>query len=213
MYYLFIMDSSDTLAEISIVPLQTSEIDEAADLLSKAFINTPFTGKIMGGHSEKHRRQLKMGFKNMLAKKPGIKIAAKDGDRLVGVMRMVKWPDCQKSIPRGAELIIPTLVARKVMGRFRAARKVWGLHDPKEPHWHVDPIGVLPERQGQGIGRKLMTYYCHQVDSEKMAAYHETDQPQNVRFYEKFGYKTLEKKPIFGVTNWFLWREPKQGKQ
>jgi GNAT superfamily N-acetyltransferase len=196
--------------EIRIVPLQTSEIDEAADLLSKAFINTPFSGKIMGGHTEKHRKQLKMGFKAMLAKKPGTKVAAMDGDEMVGVMRMVKWPDCQNSIPRGLELIMPTLVARKVMGRLKEARKVWGLHDPKKPHWHVDPIGVLPERQGQGIGQKLMAYYCEHVDSQNMAAYHETDQLQNVRFYEKFGYKTLETEPIFGIKNWFLWREPSQ---
>ncbi len=188
-------------------------MNKAADLLSKAFINTPFTVKIMGGSTEKHRKMLKMGFKNMLAKKPGAKYAAWDGDEMVGVMRMVKWPDCQNSIPRGAELIIPTLVARKVMGRFKAARKVWGLHDPNKPHWHVDPIGVLPERQGQGIGQKLMAYYCQHVDSQNMAAYHETDQPQNVRFYEKFGYKTVETEPIFGVTNWFLWRGPRQGSQ
>ncbi|UCF07871.1 MAG: GNAT family N-acetyltransferase [Thermoplasmata archaeon] len=199
------------MSEITIVPLQPDEIDEAADLLSKAFINTPFTGKIMGGNTEKHRKQLKMGFKTTLEKKPGTKIAAKDREKMVGVMHMVKWPDCQNSIPRGLEMLPALIVARGPILRLKKARKVWGIHDFKKPHWHIDPIGVLPERQGQCIGKKLMEYYCKQVDSQNMPAYHETDQPQNVRFYEKFGYKVVETEPIFGITNWFLWREPVHG--
>ncbi|UCE72825.1 MAG: GNAT family N-acetyltransferase [Methanomassiliicoccales archaeon] len=196
------------MTEIKISPLQPKEVDKAAEVLSKAFVNTPFTGKIVGGHTEKHRRLVQIGFKNMISKKPGEKVVAKDGDEIVGVMRMVKWPDCQNSIPRGLETIPIYIVARKVLGRLQEARKVWGVHDPKKPHWHVDPIGILPERQGQGIGGMLMKYYCERVDSEDMPAYHETDQMQNVRFYEKHGYKVIETEPIFGITNWFLWREP-----
>ncbi|UCG68739.1 MAG: hypothetical protein JSV09_13185, partial [Thermoplasmata archaeon] len=93
------------MSEIKIVPLQSNELDEAAELLSKAFINTPFTGKIMGGHTEKHRKQLQMGFKMMLGKKPGTVVVAKENGNMVGVMRMVKWPDCQNSIPKGVETI------------------------------------------------------------------------------------------------------------
>jgi ribosomal protein S18 acetylase RimI-like enzyme len=196
------------MTEIKILPMQPKEVDEAAFVLSKAFINTPYTGKILGGNTERHRRMLQLGFKNMIAKKPGDSVVAKDGNEIVGVMRMVKWPDCQNSIPKGMETIPLLIVARKVLRRLQEARKVWGVHDPKKPHWHVDPIGILPGRQGQGIGSKLMKYYCERVDSQDMPAYHETDQMQNVRFYEKHGYKIIETEPIFGITNWFLWREP-----
>ena len=48
------------------------------------------------------------------------------------------------------------------------------------------------------------------IDKQNAAAYHETDQEQNVRLYEKFGYKVVETEPIFSVTNWFLWRPPKK---
>jgi GNAT superfamily N-acetyltransferase len=198
--------------EIKISPLQTDEIDEAAELLSQAFIKTPFTGKIMGGHSEKYRRKLKIGFKSMIDKKPGTVVAAKENGKIVGVMRMVKWPDCQNSAPRGLEWLPMFLVAGGIALRFRKARKIWGTHDPKKPHWHIDPIGVLPEWQGKGVGSKLLAYYCEQVDSENLPAYHETDQPQNVSFYEKFGYKVIKTEPIFDITNWYLWREPKSRK-
>lgn len=203
---IFMVYHRDFMSEIKIVPLQSNEIDEASDLLSKAFINTPFTGKIMGGQTEKHRKQLQMGFKMMIGKKPGTVVVAKDNEKMVGVMRMVKWPDCQNSTPSGLELLPVLIMASGAAFRLRKSRKIWRMHDPKKPHWHIDPIGILPERQGQGIGSKLLAYYCEQVDSEKMAAYHETDQPQNVRFYEKFGYKVIKTEPILGITNWFMWR-------
>jgi ribosomal protein S18 acetylase RimI-like enzyme len=194
--------------EIKIEAFREGYLDEASDLLCRAFINTPFTGAIMGGNSEKHQKMLKMGFRSMLDKKPGEKVVAKDGDKIVGVMRMVKWPDCQNSIPKGLEKLPMVLFARKTASKFFEARKVWGKHDPKEPHWHVDPIGVLPEYQGKGVGSMLMKHYCRRVDSENMPAYHETDQTQNVRFYEKFGYKVIRKEPNLGIPNWYLWREP-----
>ena len=200
------------MSEIIILPMQPNDVDEAAFVLSKAFIDTPFTAAIMGGNTEKQRRMLQMGFKNMIGKKPGEKVVAKDGDRIVGVMRMVKWPDCQNSIPRGLETIPLHIFAHKVFSRFQEARRLWGAHDPKKPHWHIDPIGVFPKYQGQGVGSKLLAYYCEKVDSHDMPAYHETDQPQNVRFYQKFGYKVIETEPIFGINNWYLWREPNGGK-
>lgn len=79
----------------------------------------------------------------------------------------------------------------------------------KKYHWHVDPLGVSPERQGQGIGSKLLRYFCNLVDKNKDAAYLETDSESNVRLYERFGFKVIETEPIFSITNWFLWRSSK----
>jgi ribosomal protein S18 acetylase RimI-like enzyme len=193
--------------EIKIIPMKPDEADEAAQIMAMAFINTPFSGMIMGGNSQKHLKQLKMGMKSMLVKKPGDKVVAKEGNKIVGAMRMVKWPDCQNSTPKGAALIPIYLIAYGTAKRLKESRKVWGLHDPKKPHWHIDPICVHPDYQGKGVGSRLMEYYCRRVDSEKLPAYHETDQTQNVRFYEKFGYKTVLKEPNLGLPNWYLWRE------
>jgi ribosomal protein S18 acetylase RimI-like enzyme len=146
------------MTSIEVVPMQPDEAEEASFVLSKAFIDTLFSGKIMGGHTEKHRRMLQLGFKSMISKKPGDKVVAKDGEEIVGVMRMVKWPDCQNSIPRGIETVPLRIIARKVLSRLQESRRIWGVHDPKKPHWHVDPIGILPKRQGQGIGSKLMSF-------------------------------------------------------
>jgi ribosomal protein S18 acetylase RimI-like enzyme len=198
------------MGNIKIEPIKKEEYTEAARLMSKAFINTPFSAKVMGGSSEKHRKLLETGFKMMLEKKPGTIVVAKDSGQIVGAMRMVEWPDCQNSTPRGIELLPLFIIAGGVALRLRKSRKLWAKHDPKKPHWHIDPIAVLPERQGHGIGSRLLTYYCDIVDKAHAAAYHETDQEQNVRLYERFGYKVIKTEPNLGITNWFLWREPKK---
>jgi ribosomal protein S18 acetylase RimI-like enzyme len=199
------------LEKINIAPIKTEEIDEAANLLSHAFILTPFSSKVAGGQSEKHRRGLKMGFKIMIAKKPGKVVVAKINEKIVGVMRMVKWPDCQNSIPKGFERIPVLIFGRGAALRLFKFRSIWKKHDPNQPHWHIDPIGVLPEMQGKGIGSQLLSYFCNQIDMQNESAYLETDQEQNVRLYERFGYKVLETEPIFNIKNWFLWRPPHNG--
>ncbi len=191
-----------------IEPLKTKDIPIAAQLLSKAFILTPFSSAVAGGQDEKHRRKLEIGFKIMLEKKPGKKVVAKDNGKIVGVMRMVQWPDCQNSIPQGFEKIPTILFGRRSALRLFKFRSIWKKHDPKTPHWHIDPLGVLPEMQGKGVGSTLLSYFCQHIDKHNAAAYHETDQEKNVRLYEKFGYKVVDTEPIFSITNWFLWRPP-----
>jgi ribosomal protein S18 acetylase RimI-like enzyme len=203
-------ENDDNSENITIEPLKSNEIDEAADLLSRAFILTPFSAKVAGGKSEKHRQNLKIGFKGMLNKKPGLKFVAKLNGKIVGVMRMAKWPDCQNSIPKGFEKI-PTIIFGRGAGlRLFKFRSIWKKHDPKKPHWHIDPIGVLPEIQGKGIGSKLLTFFCDYIDKDNTAAYHETDMEQNVRLYRKFGYEVVDTEQIFGFTHWFLWRPPQK---
>ena len=85
-------------------------------------------------------------------------------------------------------------------------RRTWAKSDPKEPHWHLDPLGVTPDLQGKGVGSQMMEHYCSQIDKSGMAAYHETDRPENVRFYERFGYEVIGEETILDFPNWYMWR-------
>ncbi len=67
---------------------------------------------------------------------------------------------------------------------------------------------MLPERQGQGLGRQLLTYFCEHVDRLGMAAYLETDKPENVRLYQRFNFEVTSEALVLGVPNWFMWRSP-----
>ena len=64
-------------------------------------------------------------------------------------------------------------------------------HDPKRPHWHIGPIGVRPDLQGQSIGSTLLGSFLDEVDAAASAAYLETDVDRNVTLYERFGFKVI----------------------
>ena len=63
--------------------------------------------------------------------------------------------------------------------------------------------------QGQGIGSILLAEHCRRLDDRgDEVGYLETDKPENVRFYEKQGYRVIGEAPALGVPSWFMRREP-----
>jgi ribosomal protein S18 acetylase RimI-like enzyme len=71
---------------------------------------------------------------------------------------------------------------------------------------------VTPDFQGKGIGSQMMKFYCDIIDRDRMEAYHETDRPENVRFYQRFGFKVVGEEIINGVKNWYMLRPAKLDK-
>ncbi len=65
--------------------------------------------------------------------------------------------------------------------------------------WYIFQFGVLPEKQGQGIGSRTMKPFLNWLDSEKISCYLETQKEQNIKMYNHFGFSlkstdTLPKK-------------------
>ncbi len=198
---------------IEIETLKPSEIAEASVLLSRAYSPLPLICAALGGQSEKQRSLLESGYKMNLKK--GIVFSAKENGKILGVMRILEWPQCQKEYKsfRGLRLLLALLAFRRKALRIREWLSIWGKHDPNEPHLHLNVIGVLPERQGQGIGSLLLSHFCAYVDQLGQAAYLETDVPRNIRLYERFGFNVVEEAPVLSIPNWFMWRDAVSSKR
>ncbi|MFQ6121696.1 MAG: GNAT family N-acetyltransferase [Dehalococcoidales bacterium] len=197
------------MEQIVIEPAQPREILEASVLLSRAFATNPIQLTVFQGR----RRAIETSFRTMLGRFPGQVLLAKESGQTIGVMRMVEWPRCQVS-PLQILTVLPSVLnaLRGTLPRVLRFNSIWAKHDPKQPHWHFGPIGVLPERQGQGIGSQLLEHFCKHVDQLGEAAYLETDKPENVRLYERFGFSVSGETPVFGVPTWFMWRPPTRGR-
>jgi ribosomal protein S18 acetylase RimI-like enzyme len=76
-------------------------------------------------------------------------------------------------------------------------------------HFYIMTVGVLPERQGMGVGKKLMTKALDIVDANQMPCYLETQNPDNVPIYQKLGFEVVSDKeiPKGGLHNWGMLRE------
>ncbi len=138
--------------------------------------------------------------------RPNDVIYRKDGTQLVGYVHWVDSSECQVAGFDKVRLF-PTMLAG--LGP-RSALKVlfwlstWERHDPRASHVHLGPIGVTPGAQGQGIGSRLMTRYCEALATAGEPGYLETDRPENVVFYRRFGFETTEEIRVLGVRNYLM---------
>ena len=194
------------MEQISIGPLQMADLPQAAVVAARAYATNPDAVAVYRNHPDQARLQ-EASFMQTFGHAPGWVFTAKKDEQVVGVMRMVEWPQCQMSLTRMWK-VLPIMVIRLrgLAVRRLIAMNNWSKHHPKEPHWHLGPIAVVPEMQGQGIGSQLLEHFCKHVDQAGEVAFLETDKLENVRLYERFGFSVTDEALLIGVRNWFMWR-------
>jgi hypothetical protein len=52
----------------------------------------------------------------------------------------------------------------------------------------------------------MLADFCGRMDRGAASSYLETDKPENVRFYERFGFAVRAQADVLGVRNWFMQR-------
>jgi hypothetical protein len=78
------------------------------------------------------------------------------------------------------------------------------------PYIYLYVIGVLPEHQGKGIGSSLIKDMLKVLPSE-IPLYLETETEQNVKFYEKLGFRVMKeiRVPSIDLPMWEMVNERK----
>ena len=183
------------------------EAAEAGEALSHAMRTNPNHVAVWGEDERARRRQQALMTGILAGTRPADVLVARSDGRIVGVLRMVDATRCQLSTRQQLRMLPGILATQKgSTGRLLGWLRTWSRHDPDEAHWHLGPVGVLPDRQGGGVGSALMEAFVARVDDDGSAAYLETDKPENVGFYERFGFETTGEDQVHGVDNWFMWR-------
>lgn len=191
---------------IRIEPFRPEMLTEASQVLARAFVTNPLHVAVFG---QDQLTKNETFFRWGLTALKGPKLVAFEGRRILGLIHWVHAPDCQLS---GLEKLRLAPAMMRGFGlraglRMSAWLSIWSRHDPKEPHVHLGPIGVDPAAQGQRIGRRLMELYCEELDRTGQTGYLETDRPENVAFYRRFGFEITGDVLVLGVRNYLMWRE------
>lgn len=181
---------------------------EAARLLAAAFATNPLHVAAFGPGALAKNEAF---FRLALAAMKGPKSVALIDSRMVGVIHWTDSPTCQFSTMAKLRMT-PSMI--RGFGFLPALRvgtwlSQWSKHDPLQSHSHLGPIAVAPEAQGRRIGQQLMDYYCRQLDQSPRTSYLETDRPENVVFYRRFGFETVQQELVLGVQNFFMSRRSK----
>ena len=188
--------------DLTISFMQKDELQESTNVLSVAMLHNPLHIAVFQGDGESERIQIKQMFVNLFTELPEIVFVAKNRGKIIGVMRMKSCLG-RKDLnqPEGSQDL------EKLSWRKYLWLNEWASHEPPKQHWHLGPIGVLPDYQGHGIGSQLMERFCREVDACQASAYLETDLDRNVNFYENFGFQVVTSSLIFDVNNRYMLRD------
>jgi GNAT superfamily N-acetyltransferase len=192
---------------IVIEKYSAAQLDAAISLLSEAFVTNPLHVAAFGPQRiDQNRLFFRIGLRHMFA---GQAFVARVNGQVLGYVHFNASPHClpaPEEIPTAAATVLRPLGAAipNVINWF--AR--WCHLDPDEPHVHLGPIGVAPGLQGRGVGTALMNRYIEHLKQEQSAGYLETDRPENVEFYQKFGFVVQHQEQLIGAPTWYMWRRP-----
>lgn len=198
---------------IKIRRMSAGELDGACEVIGLAFADNPTALAVVRGDQAKAQQMMQTVVRmGKLGRRYSHVLVAEAEGRLVGVLNAAQWPHCQlgaveklKAAP--AMIRVMVLAAPKLLKIL----SLWARQDPRKPHWHLGPIGVRPELQGQGVGKTLLRSFLEMVDAHGSPAYLETDVDRNVVLYEKFGFVVIAREDFMGIDTRFMWRAAQRG--
>lgn len=191
----------------SIIDLKESHHQEAALCLATAFLNDPILGKHMFRQDYLKGSGATTLFADMIEnqyKTGKFNSVAVNAKGAVQGVALWQGPDEPKGIPLG-EMLRMLLIAPNIFGYSHIYRSLAGASaveakHPKYKHYYLAYVGVSPLCQGQGIGSTLIKPILQRADEEGIPCYLETGSPDNLPFYEKYGFKVTRQITILAAS-------------
>jgi GNAT superfamily N-acetyltransferase len=183
-----------TDVEISPLSNRGKELDDAAMVAARAFHNDPFF-EYLDPHGITRARGLALFWRSELAALgPDTRLTgARTADgRLVGVSAWL--PPGAYPLPIASQLRQLAGAARAMVLRppalWKGLRYLMAIDKahPKDQLWYLLLLVVDPSAQRSGIGARLQEEGMASADKEGLDCYLETQKPENLVYYRRFGY-------------------------
>ena len=202
------------MASIAVRKAEKAQISEVAHTLGRAFFEDPVTTWIVPD-AGRRAKALPVMFAAIARRQflgdAGVQIAVDNAE--IGAAALWSSPGHWRT-GRLTELrMLPALIRAFGSDGARGKRvgELMKKHHPDEPHWYLAMIGSDPTFRGQGFAHALLTERLAQVDAEHAPAYLESSNPDNVPYYQRFGFEVTGELvvPDGGPTLWAMWRKPR----
>jgi GNAT superfamily N-acetyltransferase len=188
-------------------------VDEVVTVLCDAFHDYPVMRHVIGPAPEDHAGRLRTLIEYFVARRvlrnePMIGID--DASELVAVAIMTP-PGRREAPPALAEQRerVWSALGDAARERYEHLSKIWQRVAITEPNLHLNLIGVRGKYAGCGLGRRLLDH-VHDMslaDPESAGVTLTTENPDNVRFYEHFGYRQVRHELVAdGLETWWFFR-------
>lgn len=87
-----------------------------------------------------------------------------------------------------------------------------GALHPAEPHWYLEFMGTVPEKQGHGLGGHVLEAGLSRADEEGMPVWTWSSNARNLAFYRRHGFEVLDERAFArgGPAIYPIRREPRR---
>ena len=196
--------------------VQKGDINQASKVLADAFQHDPLWNKIFKGESHLEKK-FPAFFESPIRHCLKYGEVYAPSENLEGILAWVpgKYADMtiwrmMRSGAMGAGMRMGWNVAKQMGTVFKPIAEDRRKHMAENPYLYLLVIGVATELQGKGFGRKLIGAAIEKSEREGIQLYLETETEENVKMYEHFGFRLLEKitLPIVDLPMWEMVREP-----
>lgn len=196
------------LTRVDVGDTRPEEVPAAIAVVARAMSTSPMSTAVIRGDQAKRVRYLTMFFTRLyrVARDQRPLVARLDG-RVIASTNDLVGGACRFSVSERLSAV-PDLLRSAPAVTFRTLRWLndWEQRDPDSPHAHYGPFGVEPALQGRGVGSLVMAEYTRRLDAAGEDSYLETDKPENVALYSRFGFEVIDEAEVLGAANWFMWR-------
>ncbi|HWE30782.1 MAG TPA: GNAT family N-acetyltransferase [Polyangia bacterium] len=167
------------------------ELDRVGAVLARAFQNDPMWRWALGRDAVDDRRARLRRFFDAIARimhaRHELTFTAGDFAGAAVWMPPDQW---RFSLVDEARMAPAVLASFGAAGTVRLLKLLVGVERAhlREPHYYLFAIGADPEHQGRGVGSALLAPMLARCDDEKLPAYLESSNPQNIPFYRRHGF-------------------------
>lgn len=170
-------------------PAQPQDKDRVVDLLSTAFdTNKSVNGIVMADGKRVHRIRHLMGYAFDICLRYGRVYLSNDRNACA----LLVFPELKKITFYALRLDL-ALIAEAIgwlnLGRALTREKRIKAVHPRERMAYLWFIGVDPNFQYAGVGKKLMNELIEAMENENRPIYLETSTTTNLPWYQKFGFE------------------------
>lgn len=197
--------------------LDASRVSPACDVLARALYRDP-----LFGHLVPDARRREQTLPRLL--KPAVRYGLLYGevyatsDALEGVAVWLRPETAFAStvrLLRSRTWAIPLTVGIKEFARLWAFLKhTWSMREAHagSPQWFLQLLGVDPDRQRAGWGSRLLEPMLERLDERAIACSLDTENPANLSYYERFGFRIAETRRLPGteLDCWLMIRDPRR---
>ncbi len=198
--------------------LKASDVESCVNVIASAFKNDPLFTHTLSTNEEKElfsrfliKKAIALGENGLVVKENdtiiGVASFEKDSGNIIkSLFKMLKFDFIREVIK------LKRMMSSEGFAFFNRYMRFTASVRPKHPHYYLVFIGIAPEAQGRGIGRTILEEIHAKVDAdpESLGIGLDTENEANVAYYEKFGYKLIEKRTIDQVTVYAMFRNSHQ---